>query len=237
MFIFKKNQVVITALVVMIAAAGYLNYMDGGGIETADVMLVDGDSVAGVLPEDTAEVIQQDENIEIAQVTEATSTDSAAIEDEALESADASGSDTAAVDSDDAGTAVFVSAGDESSYFIQAKLEREQSRAKQKDLLNEMINNDQLDSEKKSQAADQMIEIQKRIEKETAAEAMIEAKGFSEAYVRIDDETVDVVVDKAQLTDTEIAQIEDIVKRKTGVEADKIRISPLRSPGTSQASN
>ena len=60
MFIFKKNQVVITALVVMIAAAGYLNYMDGGSIETADVMLVDGDSVAGVLPEDTAEVMQQD---------------------------------------------------------------------------------------------------------------------------------------------------------------------------------
>ncbi len=238
MFIFKKNQVVITALVVMIAAAGYLNYMDQGGIETADVMLVDGDSVAGVLPEDTAEVMQQDENIEIAQVTETTTADSASVEDEGLESADAADSDTASVSSDDAGTAVFVSAGDESSYFIQAKLEREQSRAKQKDLLNEMINNDKLDSQKKSEAADQMIEIQKRIEKETAAEAMIEAKGFNEVYVRIDDETVDVVVDKTQLTDTEIAQIEDIVKRKTGVEADRIRISPLRAQsGTSEAAN
>lgn len=238
MFIFKKNQVVITALVVMIAAAGYLNYMDQGGIETADVMLVDGDSVAGVLPEDTAEVMQQDENIEIAQVTETTTADSASVENEGLESADAADSDTASVSSDDAGTAVFVSAGDESSYFIQAKLEREQSRAKQKDLLNEMINNDKLDSQKKSEAADQMIEIQKRIEKETAAEAMIEAKGFNEVYVRIDDETVDVVVDKTQLTDTEIAQIEDIVKRKTGVEADRIRISPLRAQsGTSEAAN
>lgn len=238
MFIFKKNQVVITALVVMIAAAGYLNYMDQGGIETADVMLVDGDSVAGVLPEDTAEVMQQDENIEIAQVTETTTADSASVEEEGLESADAADSDTASVSSDDAGTAVFVSAGDESSYFIQAKLEREQSRAKQKDLLNEMINNDKLDSQKKSEAADQMIEIQKRIEKETAAEAMIEAKGFNEVYVRIDDETVDVVVDKTQLTDTEIAQIEDIVKRKTGVEADRIRISPLRAQsGTSEAAN
>lgn len=239
MFIFKKNQVVITALVVMIAAAGYLNYMDGGSIETADVMLVDGDSVAGVLPEDTAEVMQQDENIEIAQVTEATTADSAAADENTLDSADAAAvenGDTAAVDSDDAGTAVFVSTGDESSYFIQAKLEREQSRAKQKDLLNEMINNDKLDSQKKSEAADQMIEIQKRIEKETAAEAMIEAKGFNEVYVRIDDDTVDVVVDKAQLTDTEIAQIEDIVKRKTGVEADKIRISPLRAQSTTTES-
>jgi stage III sporulation protein AH len=73
-----------------------------------------------------------------------------------------------------------------------------------------------------------MLAIQQRIEKETAAEAMLEAKGFKEAYVRIDDDTVDVVVDKAELTNAEVAQIEDIIKRKTGVSTDKIRISPLK---------
>ena len=56
---------------------------------------------------------------------------------------------------------------------------------------------------------------------------MIESKGFKEAYVRIDDETVDVVVDKQELTDAEIAQIEDIVKRKTEVSADGIVITLL----------
>jgi stage III sporulation protein AH len=218
MFAFKKNQVVITALVVMIAAAGYLNYMDSVPSDTSQVMLVDGDSVDGVLSEDTAEVISPDENIEIAQVSE---------ENEDTASADI-GDDSQEVANSDAGTAVFVSSGSESSYFVQAKLEREQARAKEKDLLNEMINNDKMDGQKKSDAADQMLEIQKRIEKETAAESMIEAKGFKEAYVRIDDDTVDVVVDRQQLTDSEIAQIEDIVKRKTGVGADKIRISPLR---------
>jgi stage III sporulation protein AH len=218
MFAFKKNQVVITALVVMIAAAGYLNYIDSVPSDTSQVMLVDGDSVEGVIPEDTAEVISPDENIEIAQVAEENiDTAEADVQEEAEASAE-----------DDAGTAVFVSTGSESSYFVQAKLEREQARAKEKDLLNEMLNNDKMDSQKKSDAADQMLEIQKRIEKETAAESMIEAKGFKEAYVRIDDDTVDVVVDRQQLTDSEIAQIEDIVKRKTGVGADKIRISPLR---------
>jgi len=235
---FKKNQVVITALVVMIAAAGYLNYMDSVPGETSEVMLVDGDSVEGVLPEDTAEIISPDENIEIAQATEATTANTASGGEQAAISEDG---DTVAVNSsstgDDAGTAVFVNSGDESSYFIQAKLEREQSRAKQKDLLNEMLNNEKLDSQKKSDAADQMLEIQKRIEKETAAEAMIEAKGFKEVYVRIDDDTVDVVVDRAQLTDSEIAQIEDIVKRKTGADADKIRISPLRGQSGESSTN
>lgn len=223
MFMFKKNQVVITALVVMIAAAGYLNYMDSVPSSTSEVMLVDGEDTAGVLTEDSAQVIDSDEDTRIAKaenVSESTTS---------LNTAKAEGDEeSAAVGSDTAGTAVFVNAGDESSYFIQAKLEREQSRAKQKDMLNEMLNNEKVDSSKKSEAADRMLEIQKRIEKETAAESMIESKGFKEVYVRIDDDTVDVVVDKEQLTDSELAQIEDIVKRKTGVSADKIRISPLR---------
>ena len=63
---------------------------------------------------------------------------------------------------------------------------------------------------------------------DAAAEAMIESKGFREAYVRMDDDTVDVVVDKETLTDAEVAQIEDIVKRKTGMDPSKIRINTLQ---------
>jgi stage III sporulation protein AH len=73
-----------------------------------------------------------------------------------------------------------------------------------------------------------MLEIQKRIERESAAEAMIESKGFSEVYVRIDDNSVDVVVNKEALTDAEIAQIADIIKRKTGMNETQIHISPMR---------
>ena len=91
-----------------------------------------------------------------------------------------------------------------------------------------MINNDNVEQAQKAECATSMLDLQKRIEKETSAEAMIESKGFKEAYVRIDDETVDVVVDKSELSQQEIAQIMDIVKRKTGFAEDKIRISPLK---------
>ena len=41
--------------------------------------------------------------------------------------------------------------------------------------------------------------------------------------------TIDVVVSKATLSEAEVAQIMDIVKRKTGFTEDKIRISPLKA--------
>ncbi len=215
MFSIKKNQVVISALVVMVAAAGYLNYIDSTPSAVSDVMYSEEGDIAAVMENDD-EIAVSDENPEIAAVGETTTTGS---------------SDSASLDeaaSPDAGEAVFVNSSNDSSYFIQAKLDREQARAKQKDMLNEMLNNSSIDEEKKNEVTTAMLQIQQRIEKETAAEAMIEAKGFNEVYVRIDDDTVDVVVDKAELTDAEIAQIEDIVKRKTGVGADKIRISPLK---------
>ncbi|MBR5468196.1 MAG: SpoIIIAH-like family protein, partial [Firmicutes bacterium] len=132
---------------------------------------------------------------------------------------------------DDTGAAVLVSADvsdDDGTYFVEAKLDREQSRAKQKDILTEMINNSKLDSTQKDEAAKSLMKIQERIEKESASEDMIKAKGFSQVYVRIDDDTVDVVVNADNLTEKQLAQIQDIVTRKTGYGANKIRISPLK---------
>lgn len=74
-----------------------------------------------------------------------------------------------------------------------------------------------------------MLKLQRRIEKESATEAMIEAKGFKEVYVRINDNGVDIVVNKEKLTEQELAQIESIVRNATGFEVDKIQIIPLKS--------
>lgn len=218
----KKNHVIITALVVMIAAAGYLNYIDSTPGDVSEVMLTDEGDIAAVSDD---EVAVNDENPEILGEAALEETTAKAEESGKAEKTEENTEEAA---SPDAGTAVFVNSSNDSSYFVQAKLDREQSRNKQKDMLNEMLNNENIDAEKKNEVTTAMLQIQQRIEKETAAESMIEAKGFNEVYVRIDDDTVDVVVGKAELTDAEIAQIEDIVKRKTGVSADKIRITPLK---------
>ena len=203
MFVIKRNQVVVTALAVMIAAAGYLNFQESRGSE--------GDQTA----------LQLTEEGDVTALV-----DYAALPDDV----DTAETDPITAETTGDGAAVFVSANtaDSASYFAEAKLDREQSRAKQKDILNDMLENKNISQEQKDKCTESMMELQQRIEKETAAEAMIESKGFNEAYVRMDDDTVDVVVDKDKLTDAEVAQIEDIVKRKTGMDTSKIRISTLQ---------
>jgi len=215
----KRNQVIVTALAVMVAVAGYLNFTESRaseGTKTAMSLNEEGDAMALL---DDFSVLPDTDPSEMAKGN---------MEDLDPITAELNVAEASTTTGD--GAAVFVNADENvaSTFFAEAKLDREQARAKQKDMLTEMMNNESVDGEQKAACADNMLELQKRIEKETAAEAMIESKGFKEAYVRIDDETVDVVVDKQELTDAEIAQIEDIVKRKTGFEADKIRISPLK---------
>jgi len=125
------------------------------------------------------------------------------------------------------GQAVFVNSSNDSSFFIQAKLSREQARSSQKASLTEMINNNNVEREIRAEAAARHLDLQSRIERETAAEVLIESKGFDEVYVRIGDNSVDVVVAKPYLTDAELAQIEDIVRRKTGFALEQIFVSPL----------
>ena len=117
-----------------------------------------------------------------------------------------------------------VSAGD--NLIAQAKLNREQIRAKNKETLLEVINNENVAEEQKQSAAASMTAMADLAEREAAAELLLEAKGFTDSVVSITDGTADVVVNLAQLDEAQCAQIEDIVKRKTEVSGENIMITP-----------
>lgn len=113
------------------------------------------------------------------------------------------------------------------AFLSDAKLLKEQTRAKNKEMLMELINSEGISETQKQNAVDNMVEMTVTAEKESAAEILLEAKGFSDVVVSIADGMVDVVVNAAQLDEVQRAQIEDIVYRKTGITAENIVISTV----------
>ena len=231
--IFRRNQIIITTLAVMIAAAGYLNYSskkEVAGAEVYEAGMMD-ISDADILAENQAknggndgklreiagldgdrEELLPDGN-EVAAVPE--STEAAGTE--------TSGQETAAAGIENPGEAVLTGGAGISEYIAGVQLGREQIRAKNKETLMQIINSDQI-----SQTATQnLIGMTEISEKENAAETLLKAKGFVDPVVSITDGKADVVVNAASLTDQERAQIEDIVKRKTEIGADGIVITLL----------
>ncbi len=91
----------------------------------------------------------------------------------------------------------------------------------------EIINSASADEASIQEATNSMIALTDIAEKETSAEILLEAKGFSEVVVSVTDGTADVVVGMSQLTDAQCAQIIDIVSRKTSVAEENIIITPV----------
>ena len=115
-----------------------------------------------------------------------------------------------------------------SDILYTIKLNREQTRAENKEMLTEIINNANATEEQKNDAIDSIMQIAKVSEKENAAETLLSAKGFEGAVVSMEENNVDVVINQEELTDQDIVQIEDIVKRKTGVSVENIIISTAK---------
>jgi stage III sporulation protein AH len=92
-------------------------------------------------------------------------------------------------------------------------------------MLLEIINNENLSEDAKKEAVSKMISMTERMEKESAAETQLAAKGFNDAIVSISDGCVDVTLSIDSLTDTQRTQIEDVIMRKTGCELSDIVIT------------
>lgn len=210
--ILKKNQIIITALVVMVAIAGYLSMTERDELtmNTGDNQAVTGGAVK---EKEAADISEEDIVLD---------------EDESATGAAASVSSSESVSSkENAGEAVLVSNTVTGNYFEEAKLSREQTRAKNKETLTSLVNNKNVTNSQKDKAMKEIMKMTEISEKETATENLLSAKGFSDAVVTILSDSVDVVVNAEDLTEQQIAQIEDIVKRKTECSADKIVISPV----------
>lgn len=213
----KKNQIVIATLAVMIAAAGYMNYS------------------GKLFPNKTK---TQETNSELANKELLDISD----EDASVSSGDmksqegdsGSGADINAGSTDDGsvdgtpGEAVLTN-GSVSSVVSQAKVSREQVRSKNKETLQNIIDNKNLSAEEKEKAVNQMVQMTETAEKESAAESLLAAKGFHNSVVSITDDQADVIVGASELSDANRAQIEDIVTRKTGVAAQNIVINPVNA--------
>ncbi len=204
---FKKNQMIIAALAVMIAAAGYLNY--------SGRLFGDKDD----MQQTSAELANQ-ELLDISEEDLASASDEIKSQD-----SDTEGKEDGSVEGTP-GEAVLTS-GEAGAVVAEAKVTREQVRAKNKETLQQIIDNKELSDKEKKDAVSQMVKITELSEKEAAAETLLASKGFSDAVVSIADESADVVVNARELTEANRAQITDIVTRKTGVSAENVVINPI----------
>lgn len=239
--LFRRNQVIITALAVMIAAAGYLNYagkqelaagnevFEAGMLEISDEDILAENQASPYYKETLSEIKSLDQDILDETIAEAVmeNEEESVNGQEIAAGAEAAQGESSEMGLENPGEAVLTSGMSVTDYIANVQLNREQVRAKNKEALLSVINSTSIEEAAKQQAIQDMITLTEVAEKENAAETLLMAKGFADPVVSVSSSQVDVVINAPSITDQQRAQIEDIVKRKTEVSADKIVISLL----------
>lgn len=192
MMVFKRKQIVILALILMIVVAGYLQYSYRQGSNSAEMDGKLGEAVY---------VDNEVDNEGLAE-TETTLTEG--------------------------GKANITASKMANDYFVEAKMDREQSRSKTSESLKAITEDINASSETKKEAYDKMMTIDTNTEKEMRIEALVNKMGFDESFVLFaDNGSVDVVIKTPSLSDAQVAQITDIVTRQADVAVEDLHIKPL----------
>ena len=233
--IVKKNQVILTLLAVMIAVAGYLNY--AGNMEKKDEKNNGGD--VSVQAGSELKDISQDDLLAENQAAGESLMDVHAFPEEDNGHEETPGEvvqtgqtepgneseNKGEIPSGTPGEAILTNGVTVADYVAAVQLNREQIRARNKETLLSVINNQEISEELKQSAVSMIVKMTETAELEGAVEMLLSAKGFDGSVVSIDSGAVDVVISRYLLSDAERAQIEDIVERKTGMSVESIVIT------------
>lgn len=203
MKIFKRNQLIVLVISLMLIVAGYLNFTENyNTVETSGVMAELGDATL-VNAEPIANAISS-ENLE-GEIAEAVTDEPNKIEGH-----------------DDLETLAQIA---EDAYFTTSKLERESMYSQMLETYQEIYNNSGATAEQREEAISEISKINSTKNAIMIAENLISAKGFEKVVIFSNINSISVVVGKEKLEAEEIAQIQNIISRELNVTADLIHIS------------
>lgn len=226
---FKKNEIVIYAIALMLVTAGYFNFTtntDGQSVETyaetnniseitneyaniGDARLVSSNDIV----ENTS--VENNTN-EISQNTEEQNNNEIANNTENKE------------DKEDKENkeAVEIANNNLDDYFVSSKLERDKTFASMVSTYTKILNDGSVSETEKSIAMKEITKINNNKNAISICENLILNKGFSNCIIFVNQESVNVVVGlDGELSKDKVAKIQNIVSREFNCEIDNIHIS------------
>lgn len=203
--VLKKKEIIAASLVVLIGVAGYLNWSYQDTIKVRD-----GESY-----------IETGKKLGEAQYVNAV--DDKEEKDENTEDSEAANADNADENKDEA----TQTSGSE-NYFEQARLNKENSRSKSLEILNQTAENDSFDSEIRQKAGDKILAVANNVQKESEIESIAQSKGYSEICVYVDDTEANVMVRKSGFNDDDVVKLTAIVTDQLKISAQNVKIVEVK---------
>lgn len=225
---FKRSQLIIFVIALMLVTAGYLNFTNQqnsnliptSSLADSEKMASIGDATlvnANQLTENETETnVAKDENLFNAQ---ANMTQENMVQNNMMHENSSQNTNTIAT----AQTEIENNKAD--SYFAQSRLDRDNMYSQMLENYQKILETANITTEEKANAQSQIEKINNEKNAIMIAENLIKIKGFEDVILFVNNGNVSVIVKEEKLDETKVAQIQNIITRELNVEVTKINIS------------
>lgn len=113
------------------------------------------------------------------------------------------------------------------NFFSTYRADRTDTRNEEILYLDAIIASSSASAESKASAETKKAELISFMDTELALEGLIKAKGFEDVVISTSSSNINVIVKSAELQESEVAQIVDVIQGQTNYSLDNIKIFPV----------
>lgn len=205
--ILKKNQVIISVIAIMLIAAGYMNYTANNKQTLQTAALKDSEKYGDLGDATLVSANAVFENVE----------ETGALVEKTPENTETVTENTVSETS--------VPAVSDNQYFAESKLEREKMYSQMLESYQKIINNSQISDTQKEISQNEIKKINDTKNAIMISENLLKNKGFEDLIIFVNGDSISVVIKAKELTQEQIAQVQNIIVRELKADIENIHIS------------
>ena len=205
--ILKKNQVIISVIAIMLIAAGYMNYTANNKQTLQTAALKDSEKYGDLGDATLVSTNAVSENVE----------ETGALVENTPENIETVTENTVSETS--------VPAVSDNQYFAESKLEREKMYYQMLESYQKIINNSQISDKQKAISQNEIKKINDTKNAIMISENLLKNKGFEDLIIFVNGDSISIVIKAKELTQEQIAQVQNIIVRELKADIENIHIS------------
>ena len=214
MKLFKRNQLIVIVIGLMLMAAGYLNF-------TNNPDNLNGELTTGALADSEKMAAIGDAQLVSSTPVETNTEENSITNTEIVEAVEENIEETQNIIEDIETNAEEFN----SEYFTQSKLDRDNMYSQMIENYQKILDKSNISEAQKSTAQKEIQKINQEKNAIMITENLIKTKGFEDLVIFINGDSINVIVKAKKLEKDEIAQIQNIVTRELKAKIENIHIT------------
>ena len=224
MKLLKKNQIIIYVIALMLMAVAYLNYTTNTAEQSVEASLQmearDDSNTANI---GDATLVSSNGVLSNTDIVNESSGNSTTVSNTESSNTTNTTNENSNINNETTQTNAQTSTDDE--YFTKSKLERDTMYSQMLESYENILNSTNSLETQRQSATDEIKKINDTKNSIMICENLIQTKGFENSIIFVNGDSISVIIKSDELTQEEVAQVQNIISREMNAEIENIHIS------------